>query len=568
MRCGGRRVGSHPAFKMGERTASASPLSDAAQAPFQLKLTGFSHNHTAEQVINHIVEVHDLNITGSTCVTGAPKGYCKLFFRSQEDLSKAKVLLNSLQTPVLSAKNLTAKSPGQQISEREHHLDKCFGNVLFVVNPLLLWSFLRNRHQIYGRFVLQPRELYARALQNIAFCSQLGTIHRHNDGKKHRQAFLTCCELCVTLTVRLSCGLRESVANLWLRRAICILSRRHELLHPAQFPVCVKTMVRYSHHLKSYESSFAFHPRFAMIATGFYFNLGESGDLEFDYARTTLWKLHPDTFQSEIRTLPGHRSNRTVKSAAFHPHLPLLATGSDDCTAKLWRLYSGSFWAVCRDTLLGHKGGVCSVMFHPRSPLLATGSFDGTARIWQLNSDYTRATCVSTLQGHSGGVLSVVFHARLPLLLTGNPNKCVKLWNLNADGTHVACIATLDDQAEEEGSVDFHPLLPLFASGSRGGTFKMWRLNSDGTNINCVATINSHSNICSVGFHPRLPLLATGSADGSTQLWQMNSDGTNAVCAATLLGHKDCVRHVAFHHHLSLLATGTGDTIKIWNEWK
>ena len=128
------------------------------------------------------------------------------------------------------------------------------------------------------------------------------------------------------------------------------------------------------------------------------------------------------------------------------------------------------------------------------------------------------------------------------------------------------CVATLHDLAEEHGSVDFHPVLPLFATGGRGGALTMWQLNCDYTSIRCVAVVNAHSNVCSVGFHARLPLLATGSADGSVRMWLVNSSGTNAARVTTLLGHKACVRHVAFHWHLPLLATSTGETIHIWNE--
>ena len=94
---------------MDEAPPSANPLPVAADALFQLKLTGFPHNDTVVQVNEHTVEAFGLNSSGSTCVSGAPKGYCKLFFRNQEDLSSAELLLNSLQTLVLSAKTVTAK---------------------------------------------------------------------------------------------------------------------------------------------------------------------------------------------------------------------------------------------------------------------------------------------------------------------------------------------------------------------------------------------------------------------------------------------------------------------------
>ena len=86
---------------------------------------------------------------------------------------------------------------------------------------------------------------------------------------------------------------------------------------------------------------------------------------------------------------------------AFHPTAPILATGSDDMTVKsvkLWRLSDNSA-LTCVATLdksnEGHDGQVYSVAFHPTAPILATGSSDGTAKLWRLSAD--GATCVATL---------------------------------------------------------------------------------------------------------------------------------------------------------------------------
>ena len=80
------------------------------------------------------------------------------------------------------------------------------------------------------------------------------------------------------------------------------------------------------------------------------------------------------------RTLDGHRDN--VRSVAFHPTAPLLATGSSDNTAKLWRFSPDGSTATCVATLAGHSHGVFSVAFHPTAPLLATATHK-TAKLWQ-----------------------------------------------------------------------------------------------------------------------------------------------------------------------------------------
>ena len=65
-------------------------------------------------------------------------------------------------------------------------------------------------------------------------------------------------------------------------------------------------------------------------------------------------------------------------------------------------------------TLNRHTKPVNSVAFHPTAPLLATGSDDMTAKLWRFSPDGSTATCVATLEGHSNCVRSVAFHPTAP----------------------------------------------------------------------------------------------------------------------------------------------------------
>ena len=84
----------------------------------------------------------------------------------------------------------------------------------------------------------------------------------------------------------------------------------------------------------------------------------------------------------------------------------------------------------CLVTLVGSS--TC-VAFHPTAPILATGSSDGTAKLWRL-SDNSALTCVATLdksnEGHDGPVYSVAFHPTALILATGGDDSTAKLWRL------------------------------------------------------------------------------------------------------------------------------------------
>ena len=63
---------------------------------------------------------------------------------------------------------------------------------------------------------------------------------------------------------------------------------------------------------------------------------------------------------------------------AFSPDGRLLATASEDKTARLWDPATGKHLRA----LTGHTGPVLSVAFSPDGRLLATTSWDHTARLW------------------------------------------------------------------------------------------------------------------------------------------------------------------------------------------
>lgn len=57
---------------------------------------------------------------------------------------------------------------------------------------------------------------------------------------------------------------------------------------------------------------------------------------------------------------------------------PFLISGADDRLAKVWDYQT----KACVQTLEGHAHNVSAVMFHPELPVILTGSEDGTVRVW------------------------------------------------------------------------------------------------------------------------------------------------------------------------------------------
>ena len=69
---------------------------------------------------------------------------------------------------------------------------------------------------------------------------------------------------------------------------------------------------------------------------------------------------------------------------------PYLVSGADDKLVKIWDYQT----KTCVQTLEGHANNVAACVFHPKLPIILTGSEDGSVRIWH-NSTYRAETTLN-----------------------------------------------------------------------------------------------------------------------------------------------------------------------------
>ena len=121
-------------------------------------------------------------------------------------------------------------------------------------------------------------------------------------------------------------------------------------------------------------------------------------------------------------------------------------------------------------TLLGHSAGVSAVAFSPDSKLLASGSDDLTARL----RDGRFGATPYTLKGYShwlqAWVTAVAFSSDGKLLTSASLDKTVRLWG----GRSRAALQTLRGRSDRVKTVAFSPDGKLRASASFDKTVMLW----------------------------------------------------------------------------------------------
>lgn len=128
-----------------------------------------------------------------------------------------------------------------------------------------------------------------------------------------------------------------------------------------------------------------------------------------------------------LRTYQGHADE--INCLKFDPSGNLLASCSDDYTAKIWSTKT----SVLVHNLGEHTREVYTMQWCPsmhRRLVLATASFDSMVKIWDVNL----GRCLKTLAGHTDPVYSLDYSPDGQFLASGSFDRCLNIWNAK-DGT-------------------------------------------------------------------------------------------------------------------------------------
>mmetsp|Transcript_15718 Transcript_15718/g.22363 ORF Transcript_15718/g.22363 Transcript_15718/m.22363 type:complete len:753 (-) Transcript_15718:41-2299(-) len=168
--------------------------------------------------------------------------------------------------------------------------------------------------------------------------------------------------------------------------------------------------------------------------------------------------------QEPLHTYSGHIDE--VNAVKWDPSGTLLASCSDDCTAKVWDVTSNQ--AKPLYDFKSHQQEIYTVKWSPTGKgsanpskllMLATASFDGSVRLWNVQN----GTCISKLSRHKDSVYSVAFSPSGEYLASGSLAGQLYIWNVR-DGKHIRSFKGKGDIFEVAWNVEETRVAACFSS--------------------------------------------------------------------------------------------------------
>lgn len=172
-----------------------------------------------------------------------------------------------------------------------------------------------------------------------------------------------------------------------------------------------------------------------------------------------------------IRTLYDHTDE--VAYLEFHPKEQILASGSRDCTVKLFDISKASVKKAHK--VFTDCEPVQCLSFHPSGDYMVVGTEHPVVRVYDIHTGQCFASAIPG-QKHRTGITCCKYALTGKLFATGSNDGSIKLW----DGVSGRCINTFEAAHEgaEVCSVTFSKNGKYLLSSGKDSMVKLWELST------------------------------------------------------------------------------------------
>ena len=254
-------------------------------------------------------------------------------------------------------------------------------------------------------------------------------------------------------------------------------------------------------------------------------------------------RMSPWLAPGESVRLAGTPDSDPIACVAISPDGGHVAVGTR--TGPLW------LWNPTRPgrpvVLPPHEGWVNTVEFSHDNRLLASASDDRTAKLFRVSD----GRLVADLRTHTDRVNSAAFSHNDELLVTTGVDKVARVFDTRTGDER----AVTRRVADEVQSAEFSPDDRLVAMASVDGTGQICYTDSG---IPLFKLTEHRGAVFTIGFDPSGTRAVTASADRTARVWDVKSDGR------VFWGHQAQVNTAAFGHDGGIIASASEDgTVRV-----
>ncbi|XP_037954444.1 cleavage stimulation factor subunit 1 [Teleopsis dalmanni] len=277
-------------------------------------------------------------------------------------------------------------------------------------------------------------------------------------------------------------------------------------------------------------------------------------DLEFEPESTTL---APEPASYETAYVTSHK--QSCRAGAFSHDGTLVATGSVDASIKILDVERMLAKSAPEDlepgreqqahpvirTLYDHTDEVAFLEFHPTEHILASGSRDCTVKLFDIaKPSVKKAHKVLT---DCEPVTCLSFHPNGDFMVVGTEHQTLRIYDVETSKCYGGAIPSHQHKAAIR-CVKFASKAKLYASGSVDGCIKIWDTVS-GRCVNTILDAHGGAEICSLQFTRNGKYLLSSGKDSLVYLWELcTSRAIQTYTGAGTTGKQEHNTQAVFNH--------------------